>query len=277
MEDYPKISVVTPSFNQGAYIEQTIRSVLDQNYPNLEYIIIDGGSADESVEIIQRYADRLTFWVSEKDAGQTDALNKGMRRATGDILCYLNSDDVFLPGALAAVAQAFSAGGDWWSGGCVHFGGSRTQMMPPRSYRSLMGLMRYCGISQPATFWSRGAHVKTGAFNEQMHYSFDYEYWLRLFLSGYRLKRLKLPLAAFRHHQQAKTANPQKFYEEEDDMFLRLMSQVSGVQKILARVGLRRRRAGFEMERISFMRLIFKFPEIVLTKGFYRRFFHSAT
>src|SRR5437667_5688340 len=116
----PRISIVTPSYNQGKYLEQTIRSVLDQGYPNLEYIICDGGSTDISVEIVKKYSDRLAWWCSEKDRGQSDAINKGWRRATGDILAYLNSDDVLLPGAIERVVRAFqqtpSAGvvyGDW--------------------------------------------------------------------------------------------------------------------------------------------------------------------
>src|ERR1051325_5944309 len=104
----PKISIVTPSFNQGIYLEETIRSVLDQNYPNLEYIVIDGGSTDDTVEIIQRHQRHLAYWVSEKDSGAADAIAKGFRRSTGSILAYLNSDDTYLPGALHTVARVFT-------------------------------------------------------------------------------------------------------------------------------------------------------------------------
>ena len=105
--EYPKITVVTPSYNQGQFIEATIKSVIGQQYPNLEYIVCDGGSTDETVEILKKYADKITWWCSEKDKGQSDAINKGMHRATGDIVCWINSDDVLLPGTLLTVAKFF--------------------------------------------------------------------------------------------------------------------------------------------------------------------------
>jgi glycosyltransferase involved in cell wall biosynthesis len=107
MAEYPKISIITASYNQGKFIEKTILSVLDQNYPNLEYIIIDGGSTDESVEVIKKYADRLAYWVSEKDNGQYDAINKGFAKSTGEILAFLNADDLYLPWTLNTIASIF--------------------------------------------------------------------------------------------------------------------------------------------------------------------------
>ncbi len=104
---FPRITIVTPSYNQGQYIEETILSVINQDYPNLEYIIIDGGSSDNTVEIIKKYSDRITYWISEKDNGQAHAINKGFRKATGDILNWLNSDDQLQPGALKIIAQRF--------------------------------------------------------------------------------------------------------------------------------------------------------------------------
>ena len=107
--NHPRISVITPSFNQAEFLERTMRSVLDQGYPNLEYIVIDGGSTDGSSDVIQKYADRLAYWTSEPDRGQVDAINKGLRRATGEWLCWQNSDDIFFPGAFDDLANAAAA------------------------------------------------------------------------------------------------------------------------------------------------------------------------
>ena len=120
----PKLSIVTPSFDQGKFLEETILSVLDQNYPNLEYIIIDGGSTDESVEVIKRYEKHLAYWISEKDRGQVHAINKGIERTTGDIFGFLNSDDLYLPGTFATVTEHFDnhPESEWVCGDTVMFG-----------------------------------------------------------------------------------------------------------------------------------------------------------
>src|SRR6202012_3617872 len=142
----PRITVVTPSYNQGAFLEQTIRSVLGQLYPNLEYFVFDGGSTDESVDIIKRYESQLAGWVSEKDRGQSNALNKGFARATGDILCWVNSDDFLLPGALHEAARRLGEGPDLIYGKCLSFSdtGKRALVnIPPEHDRELLTMVDY--------------------------------------------------------------------------------------------------------------------------------------
>jgi len=211
----PLISIVTPSYNQAKYIRATIDSVLSQNYPNLEYFVIDGGSTDGTIEILKSYGRKLT-WVSEKDKGQTDAINKGMRRAKGDILAYLNSDDIYLPGTLKAVGEYYGrTHADWITGDCVvindqgepHRGGWLV-----RAYkRFLMAIyspttLRIADsmLPQPSTFWSRKAWEKVGKFNDSYHYVMDYDYWLRM-SRYFRPHDLKQVLSGFRAQPDSKS------------------------------------------------------------------------
>lgn len=215
--NWPKISIVTPSFNQAEFLEETLCSVLFQRYPNLEYIVIDGGSTDGSVEILERYADRLAYWVSEPDRGQAHAINKGLEKATGDILAYLNSDDVYLPNALATVAQAFTSPGvRWVTGQGLHFGATEgTYEFPPRVPRDPVEWLKYCPIYQPATFWHRSLYEKYGPFDESFHYTMDYEYWVRLKFGGEDCVYVPRPLAAFRYHESSKTVSQTDRFEPE--------------------------------------------------------------
>jgi len=208
MESAPKITVVTPSYNQASFLEETIRSVLGQDYPALEYMVIDGGSTDGSPAIIERYSDRLAYWVSEPDRGQAHAINKGFRRATGDIVAWINSDDVYLPGALHAVGKAFQTDPTcrWISGGCSYFGSEDAVGWQPA--RTICGVAPWIvsnRIAQPATFWRRDLLNDHGYLDEDLRYCLDYEYWLRLVLAGERCKALSFPVAAFRFHPSSKT------------------------------------------------------------------------
>jgi len=208
--NYPRITVVTASYNQGKFIEATIKSVLDQGYPNLEYIIMDGGSTDESVDIIRRYEKHLAFWVSEKDNGAADAIAKGFSRATGTILAYLNSDDLYLPGSLAAVAQAMNDeavdvvyGNMYWidTQGAV-IGEQRQTPFMPQAY-----LYGGSTLQQPATFWTRDLYVKCGQMDPSYHFAFDTDLFVRFALQGARFKHVNQFVASFRIHPRSKSSN----------------------------------------------------------------------
>ena len=205
---FPKISIVTPSFNQGKYLDETIRSVLDQGYPNLEYIIIDGGSTDDSVDIIKRYASRLACWVSEKDKGQTDALNKGVARCTGEIFGYINSDDLLLPGSLERVARAWREEGAQWIVGWSKYldidGGDWPYVVRPVGRK--IDWFLHNPIPQQSSFWATRFFREIGNFRQDMHYCFDYEYWMRLrFQAEARPYAVRKCLSVFRLHEQSKT------------------------------------------------------------------------
>jgi glycosyltransferase involved in cell wall biosynthesis len=220
---FPRITIVIPSFNQGSYLEETMRSVLLQGYPNLELIVVDGGSTDDSVEIIRRYESHLAWWVSERDKGQSHAINKGFARSTGAIHGYLASDDFLEPGALHAVAGAFGAPASSerstdWVVGHVRYQQDGAGSWPLRAYdeRSFADWFLHCPIPQPGCFWSAQLHRAAGEFREDLHYYFDYEFWLRLrFIHKRRPKILDRELAVYRLHPASKTvANNAAFHVE---------------------------------------------------------------
>lgn len=220
----PRITIITPSYNQGAFIGETIESVLGQGYPDLEYLVIDGGSTDETLDVLRRYAGRL-HWVSEPDRGQSHAINKGLRLATGDVLAFLNSDDRYRPGALLAVGERFARSPrlGWLTGKCAiidHMG--RPARGAITAYKNLWLALRSSAtlrvinyISQPATFWRRELWERAGPLDEGLHFTMDYDYWLRLerfgapgFVNRY--------LAEFRVHPASKggTGAARQFAEE---------------------------------------------------------------
>jgi glycosyltransferase involved in cell wall biosynthesis len=214
----PRVTIVTPSFNQGCFLEETIRSVLLQGYPDLEYIVIDGGSTDQSVQIIQKYQEWLAYWVSEKDEGQAHAINKGFSHSTGEICAYLNSDDVFCPSALNTVVsffdkrpQATLAYGD-----CQiidELSAVNDLWLSPEF--DLTELLFRCYIAQPASFWRNSRMSAVGDFNAEMHFAFDYEMWLRLAAAGEAFSYVPLQLAQHRKTEGTKTVSkPEAFTAE---------------------------------------------------------------
>lgn len=221
---FPRISIVTPSFNQGHFIEQTICSVLDQGYPNLEYFVMDGGSTDGTVEILKKYEKHLTGWVSEKDRGQTHAINKGFSRASGEVRAYINSDDWYLPGALHAAGEHFAAhpGARLLHGRCVRTeADGRRRDVQFASIKTVPEILDLWGVwwggrqfVQPEVFWSREAAERAGSFNESLNMVMDYEYWLRLMLAGAQVDSLDREIACFRLHAAQKSGMAQKAADE---------------------------------------------------------------
>lgn len=185
--DRPKISIITPSLNQGRYLETCIRSILDQEYANLEYMVIDGGSTDESLSIIKKYEGQINFWVSEKDRGQSDAINKGLKRATGELVAWLNADDFYLPGALQAFADAYidnpSASFFFGNGHRVDEQGRFISFFFREgkvlfNQQALIYGLNY--ILQPSTAINRVLLEDVGYLNENLHYVLDTDLWIRL-------------------------------------------------------------------------------------------------
>ena len=231
MEKHPKISIITPSFNQGDFIEQTILSVLSQDYPNLEYLVMDGGSSDTTLNVLEKYSGKV-MWMSEPDQGQTHAINKGLRRATGSIVGYLNADDLLLPGMLKKVMDVFiNQPQTWWvTGKCRIVDEENNEIRRPITVykNTLLGLHTFSlllmtnYISQPATFWRREALESAGYLDENLRYVMDYEYWLRLY-SKYPPVFIPEYLAAFKIHRSSKTTSTghKNIYVDEEKIVVR--------------------------------------------------------
>ncbi|MHB8807780.1 MAG: glycosyltransferase family 2 protein [Anaerolineaceae bacterium] len=208
MNDLPLVSIVTPSFNQAQYLEKTIRSVLEQDYPNLEYVIVDGGSTDGSVDVIKKYAGRLAWWVSEPDCGQTEAINKGFSHASGQIYAWLNSDDTYQPCAIREAVDFFQQNPhSVMVYGGAHYIDENDRVIGnfPAAQTDLKRLRRgYVHIPQQSSFFTAAGWKKVAPLDQSFYFAMDYDLWVRLAQLG-PISYYPRMWANFRLHQDAKT------------------------------------------------------------------------
>jgi glycosyltransferase involved in cell wall biosynthesis len=218
-----KISIVTPSYNQGEFLEETIDSVLSQGVGDVEYIIMDGGSTDNSVEIIKKYEKYLHYWQSKPDGGQTEAINQGFKHASGDILCYLNSDDVYFPGVFQKVVDSFSKNQSLellYGDNAVLYPDGRIVGKPKIAYDYDICLNAFLMIQQPSSFWSSNLYRQLEGFNEEYQFCFDYDFYLR---AGLHLKggahnsiiHVQDLWSMFRVHDSSKTISQKDEFSRE--------------------------------------------------------------
>jgi glycosyltransferase involved in cell wall biosynthesis len=216
---WPRITIVTPSFNQGEFLEDTIRSILHQDYPSLEYFIVDGGSTDNSVDIIKKYEKNIDWWVSEPDRGQSHGINKGLERATGDIINWINSDDLLFPGALQRVAACFQE-----RQGEVHLmtgeharisaDGKIIKISSPPSRRAMSLRNLIIPIGQQSTFFTRKALDLVGLLNEDLHAIMDMDFYDRVLSHKGKFARFKGLVGAIRNHPRAKGVAQTELWRE---------------------------------------------------------------
>lgn len=241
MNTFPKISIVTPSYNQGKYLERTILSVVQQNYPNLEYIIIDGGSTDNSVEIIKKYESKLSYWVSEKDRGQAHALNKGFQKITGDIVAWINSDDWYEEGVFEEIVKNFKMNPTGiWLGDCTKRfeNGKKDRVLKPAvpTFQSLTRYWRknFCP-PQPSIFFPHSCLKTTGFLDESLNYAMDLDLWIRM-ACHFNFYHVNRNLSNYLVHDVSKSGSVnafKNFRKEWKLVCFRHLSKASFKEKIL--------------------------------------------
>ena len=256
---WPRISIVTPSYNQAAYLESALCSVLEQGYPDLELFVLDGGSTDGSLEILKRLGDELNYWESVPDEGQSHAIEKGMSRATGVLVNWLNSDDLLLPGALFRVARAYlESRADVIVGEDLHFEVSPEEPVfrfrPlgysfPACLRFWDGGFRY---HQPCTFVTRALYQRVGGVDRTLHYVMDYDLYCRMLaIPGVKTEIIAEPLTAFRLHPSSKTRTKKREFLEEQARVSRRYWAQAGFDEGRELAGLRRYRSHCAAHRLA--------------------------
>ena len=235
----PKISIITPSYQQAHFLDATIRSITSQRYPNLEYIVCDGGSSDGSADVIRRHEADIAWWCSEKDAGQTSAINKGIEHATGDIVGWINSDDMMLPGSLQRIADAFAdpkveAVCGWIIAIDEHNRRIDTKIFPQPTRDVLLARSI---LPQQGVYWRRSVTDRIGLLDEQLHMCMDLEYWTRMACNNVIPRLVPAFLGAFRIHDAQKTQiQLEKWQREQNIVFSRALGREVDYRSLKARV-----------------------------------------
>ena len=249
-QPWPRITIVTPSFNQAEFLEETIRSVLLQGYPDIEYMVVDGGSHDGSVEIIEKYGRWLTWWVSEPDGGQVDAINKGLARSTGAIFNWINSDDLLNPGALGEIVAGFDAATDAVAGACLVFGEGHTPLVQSNLRLKPELLIQGAAgarLQQPA-LWLRPSYVHScGGLDAAFHFFFDVELAIRYLAMFPRVRYTDAVLARFRFHPESKSVAMLKEFHREYARALEKTRDAAGSESL-------RRHAARRLEELALHR-----------------------
>jgi len=228
LQEHPKVSIITPSFNQGRFLEESIRSVLAQTYPDIEYIVVDGGSKDGSLEIIRKYQQRFAWWVSEKDKGHADALNKGFSHATGEVLAWLNSDDIYYPDAVAEAVAVLTGQPDvgmvYGDADLIDNSGAPIGQFAARQTDYRRMLQGSVHIPQATTFFRADLWKRVGPLDISLFFSFDYDLWVK-FAKVSRILYVPKRWARFRIHEDGKTiVNDDRCYPD----MLRVLEREGG-------------------------------------------------